>query len=216
MRRLSDLTRVSSALPDSLTTARRKMVFLKKWIERGWQPRMSTFRERIENANSLMFDEWIVSNGFAPYDRDYQLVIEIWRTMEDSSGTGYMAASYRYRFTHCPEVRVTKGGRNLDYDEYAWWSWEDEFIDYDEWVRAGEPNGYCWWQPALGYPGMSNVADSTLAASWSERMGRKMHEICIETNRYQIHLICHDLIVVQLAKGDPMTGEVASVDLPYL
>jgi len=38
-----------------------------------------------------------------------------------------------------------------------------------------------------------------------------MHEIKIETNAYILRLICHDLCVVQLAVGDPATGELTSV-----
>lgn len=39
------------------------------------------------------------------------------------------------------------------------------------------------------------------------KLGRPMHEIRIETNAFLMSRVCHNLIVAQLAVGDPDTGE---------
>lgn len=58
----------------------------------------------------------------------------------------------------------------------------DEFIDYEEWLRPGEPEVYVWgvkWE-AL-YPGMRFVPDSDEARQWSEPLGLRFQEVRIET-----------------------------------
>lgn len=93
-------------------------------------------------------------------------------------------------------------------------SWGDEFISYPAWEEAGAPAGFVWgveWADA--YPGPSLDASSSSAAKWVERLGRPVHEIRIETNAYLLRLVCHSLHVVQLAVGDPLTGEMQTLPL---
>ena len=65
---------------------------------------------------------------------------------------------------------------------------------------------------ADAYRGLSYVADSERAARWTEKVGRAMHEIQIETNVYILEIVCHDLRVDQLASGDPLTGELTTTN----
>jgi hypothetical protein len=179
-----------------------------RWLPRKRGPK--TFRIAVEQDDRFL-DSAIMSHGFAPYMRDYDVVIDLPATMRDGSGRGYVDGRYRYRFAHCPDVRVTT---TWPFDELGW-TWGDEFTDYDDWVRAGRPDGFVWgvcW--ALAYPGLSYISDSSLAASWTERIGREMHEVWIESNFYRIELVCHDLIVARMATGDPKTGKLTTFDVP--
>jgi hypothetical protein len=166
---------------------------------------MSTLKERIEQ-DELFLDSSIVSHGYASYNRDYDIVIEVPASSPIGSGS-YWEGRYRYRFTHCPEVRVTTA---LPIDEDASiWEWDDDFIDYEAWQRVGEPPSAApWWACHFAYPGLSHVADSALAESWSTRLGREMHEVCVESNVHELRLVCHELEVWRLAVGDPLTGEL--------
>src|SRR5437764_983230 len=125
-----------------------------------------TFRQRIEAvADDHFLDSIIVSHGFVTYGRDYDLVILTVTTIPpgipigDSTGT-YVDASFRYRFTHCPEAHVTSSVN----DETWRISWDDVFTNYEEWERQGHPEGFVWGaERADAYPGLSYVADSERA-----------------------------------------------------
>jgi len=159
---------------------------------------MQTFRERIEN-DDLFFDSPVISHGFAPYARDYDVVIDVPAALPPDIPIGdhvgsYIKGRFRYRFTHCPEAHVVTALR----DETWRQSWDDVLTDYAKWEAAGQPAGFVWgvnW--ADGYPGMSYVDDSAAAASWTERLGREMHAIAIETNTFVLRLFCHGLRVRQ-------------------
>jgi hypothetical protein len=155
-----------------------------------------------------MFDGAVVSHGFTSYMRDYDVTVEVPAANPDGSGS-YIASRLRYRFTHCVEAHIeTTVGPDV-------WrtSWSDEFIDHGSWTATGEPDGYVWgveWSEA--YPGPSRVADSPRARSWTNKLDQAMHEIRIQTNAFLIDLVCHGLIVTELAVGDPRTRELKPVD----
>jgi hypothetical protein len=186
---------------------------------------MTDLREHIEK-DELFLDSAIVFHGYAQYLRDYDIVIDVPAALPpgvplvrqttastviplgDSAGS-YIMGRYRYRFTHCPEVRVTSRVG----DETWRRSWDDLFIDYETWERAGNPEGFVWgvnWADA--YPGLEYVGGSELAASWSERLAREMHEITVESNTFALQLVCHDLCIDQLATGDPITQVLSPVE----
>jgi hypothetical protein len=74
------------------------------------------------------------------------------------------------------------------------------FIDHAQWVAAGEPAGFLWgvcWSNA--YPGLTYVDESARAGSWSQRLGKPMHEICLETEAFKLNLIFHDFTVTKLS-----------------
>ena len=170
---------------------------------------MNRFQERIDQNE--IFDFPVISHGFAPYMRDYDVVVDRPAPMPDGSGRAYTEGRYCYRFTHCPEARVTT---ELVDDASNHFSWGDEFVSYDDWLRAGEPDGYVWGtchadcRDALSY-----VPNSSAAATWSARLGREMQEILIETTAHRISLVCHDLVVLKIAAGDPATGTLTPLDV---
>jgi hypothetical protein len=76
----------------------------------------------------------------------------------------------------------------------------------------GRADGYVWgsnW--SLAYPGVTLVEDSTLAESWSGRIGRPFHEITLETDRFLIRLIFHN---VHHRKLSGSTQTISGVIIP--
>jgi hypothetical protein len=159
-------------------------------------------------ASDPIFDSAVMRHGFTAYMRDYDVVIEVPALRPDGNGS-YVEGRYRYRFTHCVDVAV-----KTKVPPDAWrQSWSDVFIDYPAWQKAGEPSGFVWgveWAEA--YPGVEYVEPSDSAAAWTEKVGKPMHALRIETNAYLIDLVCHDLVVTPLAVGDPRTGDLKPVD----
>lgn len=165
-----------------------------------------TVLERIQQ-DDLLVDSAVVSHGFAPFLRDYDVVIEVPAAKPDGTGS-YIEGRYRYRFTHCPEAIVRSSVTPDAWRE----SWDDRFTDYEAWERAGAPNGFVWgvrWADA--YPGMSYVDSSERARRWTEEFGHEMHEVRIETNTWVLHIVFHGLHVDRLSVGDPATGTLQDV-----
>ena len=128
-----------------------------------------------------LFDCSILRHGFTPYMRDYELVV---RSLDERERT--------FRFTHCVVASVTTAVGDAVWKE----SWDDRFIDYGAWENSGEPEGHVWgvcWFCA--YPGATYMTDSVLAQEWSQRLGKTMHEVQIETNGHNLRLVFHDLKV---------------------
>lgn len=158
--------------------------------------------EKIEERPP--FDFAVISHHFTPYMRDYDMVLEF-VAAHPSGQTFYVYERCLYRFTHCVEARCT-----TTVSDQAWnLSWSDTFIDREKWQQAGAPNGYLWgvnWADA--YPGFRFMKDSIFAKNWAERLNHPMHEILVETNAFTLILIFHDVHIIQLAKGDPTTGQL--------
>jgi hypothetical protein len=124
----------------------------------------------------------VMDHHFATHGRDYIVRVE--------TCLGANPGQHEIVFTHC--VR-------LDYEtrvRHDVWpkSWSDEFTDYTRWSAVGEPDGYVWgtnW--SLAYPGLRAVPDSAQAAEWSRKLGKQMHELTLETDRFFLRLIFHSL-----------------------
>ena len=57
-------------------------------------------------------------------------------------------------------------------------------------------DGYVWGVcESTVYPGAKYITDSRLAQEWTSRLGKLMHEVLIETNGHNFHLVFHDLSV---------------------
>jgi hypothetical protein len=148
-------------------------------------------KEKLAEYGGFL-DVGILSHGFAPHMRDYDIVFEaLWGKKEwaDAKGT------YRLRFSHCPEATTTTSVPDAGWRN----AWSDVFIDYSEWLAAGEPEGFVWgacWSTA--YPGLSYIDNSARAKLWSERLGSQMHEVSIATEAFEIQIIFHDFTVTKL------------------
>jgi hypothetical protein len=150
-----------------------------------------TVKERLDEYGGFV-DVAILHHGFAPHMRDYDIVFEgLWGTNEwaDAKGT------YRLRFTHCPEATTTTAVSDSGWQQ----AWSDVFIDYSQWLAAGEPAGFVWGvNGSTAYPGLSYIDDSPRAEHWSERLGKSMHEISIATEAFKLHIVFHDFCVTKL------------------
>src|SRR3954449_12756887 len=74
----------------------------------------------------------VLGHGLAPYGRDY-----IW-IIQDCIGSD--PGTHEVTFTHCVKFDYETRVR----DDVWPRSWTDEFIDYEGWQKAGEPDGYVW------------------------------------------------------------------------
>jgi hypothetical protein len=150
-----------------------------------------TMKEKLANYGGFL-DVGILRHGFSPHMRDYDIVFEaLWgrEKWADAKGT------YRLRFSHCPEATTLTAVPDASWRE----AWSDTFINYSEWLAAGEPEGFVWgacWSTA--YPGLSYIDESPRAKRWSERLSNPMHEVSIETEAFEIRVVFHDFTVAKL------------------
>ena len=164
-----------------------------------------TVKEKLEAGP--MFDNAIIEHHFTPYMRDYDIIVDVPASKPDGTGS-YIAARCLYRFTHCVLAHITT---SLS-DETWRTSWKDEYINYEDWEKAEAPDGFVWgvcWSNA--YPGLTYIEGSELAHEWSERMGNPMHEVTIETNSHNLRLVFHDVVIKEIAVGNPETNELKPV-----
>ena len=154
-----------------------------------------------------LFDSAIVRHGFTPYMRDYDVELVAMAAVPDGSRS-YREGQYRFRFTHCVCADVQTSVRDDVWPN----SWSDEFIDYSEWQRRGEPEGYVWGvNDMAAYPGARYLAESERAGKWWTRLGQPMHEVRIETNAHNINLVFHRVVIEKVAAGDPVTGSLTPI-----
>ena len=150
-----------------------------------------TVKEKLAEYEGFL-DVGILNHGFAPYMRDYDIVFEaLWgkEKWADAKGT------YRLRFSHCPEATTTTAVPDSGWRQ----AWSDIFIDYSQWLAAGEPKGFVWgacWSNA--FPGLRYIDDSPRAQYWSERLGKPMHEVSIATEAFVLRIVFHDFAVTKL------------------
>jgi hypothetical protein len=148
-----------------------------------------------------IFDVAVLQHGFAPHGRDYLLVTE-------TNWTEGRAGQYEYRFTHIVAQLLETRVRGDVWRR----SWDEVFTDYGEWERAGHPDGYVWgtcW--SLAYPGQTVTATSSRAKEWSRRVGHPMVEVSIETDRFLLTLVFHE---VDVKKLNDQRGLIDRVTIP--
>jgi hypothetical protein len=134
-----------------------------------------------------IFDVAVLAHGFAPHGRDYLLITE--------TNWIELPGQYEYRYTHVVVQELETRVR----DDVWQKSWDDVFTDYAEWERVGAPDGYVWgscW--SLAYPGQTLSATSPRAEEWSRRVGRPMIEFQLETDRFFLALVFHDVHIRRL------------------
>jgi hypothetical protein len=150
--------------------------------------------QEIKSALDEVFDQAVIFHAFADYMRDYD--VYIYATADPR--TGIEPEHLRYRFTHCVRATATTAVRRDVWPR----SVGDEFTDYEDWLRSGEPEGYVWgvkWQ--VLYPGMQLLPASDETRQWSERLGLQFHEVLIETNGHNLALVFSDLRVSTVSPG---------------
>lgn len=142
----------------------------------------------------------VLGHGWAKHGRDYAVLVQ------DMLGSD--PGTHELVFTHC--VRLDYETRVRD-DVWPI-SWSDEFLNYQGWLDAGEPDGYVWgtdWSNA--YPGLTTPDRSQLAEDWAKRLGREMSEVGLETDRFALRLVFHS---VRWRKINEDTETIAQVHIP--
>ena len=158
---------------------------------------MPSLAELLEWLHPLDFA--VLGHGWAEHGRDYLIVVQ------DMLGSD--PGTHELTFTHC--VRLDYETRVRD-DVWPR-SWSDEFVDYQAWLDAGEPDGYVWgtyWSNA--YPGLSVPDHSDLADHWKRRLGKDMTEVGLETDRFFVRLVFHSVLWRKL---DDDVGTISQVHI---
>lgn len=140
-----------------------------------------TVKELLQRE--AFFDCAIRRHGFTNYIRDYEIIVS------GRDGPPYTDV-HKYQFVGCVEA----------YYETTLGEWFNKSIS-DDFVYAGpeypdqvEPDGFIWGiREALAYPGLEYVDNGERAAYWSGKIGRKMHEVLLETNAYRLRLVFADI-----------------------
>ena len=71
------------------------------------------------------------------------------------------------------------------------------------WEAAGNPGGYVWgtnW--SLAYPGLDTPDDDATAPRWSERLGKPMYAMAVETDRFRLSIVFHSARTPKLSDDD--------------
>ena len=137
-------------------------------------------------------DFGVMHHGFAPHGRDYVLILQA-------------AGTYELTLTHVVELHY----ETRVHDEVWPASWDDRLTDYATWEAAGTPEGYVWgtnW--SLAYPGLDVPDDDPIAARWSQRLGKPMFALAMETDRFRLSIVFHDVRTRKLSEDDSTIRQV--------
>ena len=134
-----------------------------------------------------IIDTAIVRHGFVVYNRDYFIEVLY-------SNAVKMEHLVSFLFEGCVEAHYENVVLTTTYPCFM----DDRFIDYQQWLAAGSPEGFVWGvNQADAYPGWKYIENSDRAYAWSQKLHIPMHEVEIETNTYRLTLIFHELRVKQ-------------------
>jgi hypothetical protein len=131
-------------------------------------------------------DFGVMGHGFAPHGRDYVFVLQA-------------AGTYELTLTHVVEMHY----ETRVCDEVWPVSWGDHLTDYATSEAVGKAEGYVWgtnW--SLAYPGLDVSDDDPKAFKWSERLGKPMYAMALETDRFKLSIVFHGVRTKKLSDDD--------------
>lgn len=138
---------------------------------------------QIQMALDEVFDQGIVHHGYVDYMRDYEMIL--YPTADPRSGI--QPDHVRLLFTHCVAADIESAVPAEVWSR----SMDDRLVSADP---DGSIGGYVWgvrWQ--MMYPGGRVLPRSRRANQWSRQLGRRFHEVRIETNGHHINLVFAEL-----------------------
>jgi hypothetical protein len=154
-----------------------------------------------ENPLARLLAEWlhecdfaVLNHGFADHGRDYHLVIQ--------DCLGGRPGTHRLTFRHVIIADYRTALNPKSWSE----SWDNIFLDWD---KAKDLSGYIWgtnWSNA--YPGLTLLPDDSDAVHWSEQCGHFMHAVRLETDRFSLRLVYHDVSAEYLSEDTSLIQQV--------
>jgi hypothetical protein len=129
-------------------------------------------------------DAAIMRHGFTDYMRDYDVIVGARNGPPNTD-------VHKYQFIGCVEAYYeTRLGEIFEH------SLTDDFVySGPDYPNKPDPDGFIWgvrfaetWVGGLEY-----IDDGERARHWSNIIGRKMHEVTIETNAYFLRLVFADI-----------------------
>lgn len=147
---------------------------------------MTTVKELLEQND--FYDYAIVRHGFTDYMRDYEIIVHF--------GFHSGNALEKYQFVGCIEATYSSA---LSPRVLAQSLADENVLAGPGTVKGDLPEGYIWGvRYAAVDPGWRYVENGERAMQWSKLMGRKMHEIDINTNVFNLKLVFADIRVALL------------------
>lgn len=145
-------------------------------------------------------DFGVMDHGFLPHGRDYIFIVE--------TNLGNDPGQHKLQFTHVVDLCYATTVN----DDLLAKSWGEEFVVFQGWVDAGEPEGYIWgteW--SMAWPGLKAIEPSVKCNDWSKRLNKSMYEAQIETERFRLNFVFHSL---RHAKVSDDTSTVSRCVIP--
>jgi hypothetical protein len=178
------------------------LLILTLWFIRKVREETDDAQQQIAKGASAahplrrLLEEWlpdidfgVMAHGFREHGRDYVLFIEV-------SKAAIRPGQYELVFTHVVSFNYETRVSAETWSE----SWDDRFTDFDSWQEAGQPEGYVWgtnW--SLANPGIVAIDDSQHANNWEAETGKQFFEAVLETDRFAMALVFHDIRVNKIS-----------------
>ena len=150
-----------------------------------------TVRELLERED--FFDAAILRHGFVDYMRDYELIV--------SARPGTPSDDlHRYLFVGCTEAAYHT---RLRPESFVASLPDENVLSGPFHPGADEPEGFIWGvRYSNAYPGWTYVEDGERARHWSTLLGRRMHEVTVETEVFHLRLVFVELRYAFLGRGE--------------
>ena len=143
---------------------------------------MITVKAVLERED--FFDAAVLRHGFTDYMRDYDLIIG------GRNGPVHRDI-HHYQFVGCVEASYQSAVNPLVFTQ----SLPDAFVfagpDYPD---QDDPDGFVWGvRQSNAYPGLTYLDQGERAQHWTNQLGRRMHEITLETEAFHLRLVFADI-----------------------
>ncbi len=141
-----------------------------------------TVKELLQRED--FFDAAIMRHGFTDYMRDYEIIVG-GRNGPPNTDV------HKYQFIGCVEAEYRT---SLDPQTFAQ-SLPDKFVySGPDYPYEQVPKGFIWGvRYSNAYPGLRYLDNRERARHWSHLMGRKMHEVTLETEAFHLRLVFADV-----------------------
>lgn len=158
----------------------------------------------MEQSSSLtnlkledIYDVALLSHGFLSHGRDYYFILE-------TNWSPPNGGRYQLLFHHCYEMSYV-----LEHDPQTLKrSWDDLFTNYEDWLKAGKPEGFLWganW--TLLYPGFGFVEGSEKAARWTHALGKPMQEVWLDMEIIKMTFVVHSWSIKKIGDEQDLISQ---------
>jgi hypothetical protein len=148
------------------------------------------------------FDAAVLRHGFTDYMRDYEIIVGARNGPPNTD-------VHKYQFIGCVEAYYQT---KISPEVFSQSLFDDFVYSGPDYPDEEDPEGFIWGvRFSEAYPGLTYVENGERAAYWSSMLGRKMHEITLDTNVFHLRLVFADIRYAFLGHEPEVT---ISKDMP--